>query len=348
MYPQLGQPTGQPINPYGGVGPSAPPGGPGYGGQPGGPGYGGQPGGPGYGGQPAGPPGGPGYGGQPGVNPGGPGYGGQPAGPPGGPGYGGQPGVNPGGPGYGGQPAGPPGGPGYGGQPGVNPGGPGYGGQPARPPGGPGYGGQPGVSPAAPGYGGQPSGFTSGPAYGGQQGGFPGGSNMQVINPETQAWFQAIDADRSGQITATELQQALTTADWSSFSLEACRSIIKMFDHSNRGTVGINEFQAVLNYIRQWQGTFQQFDSDRSGFIEQQELHQALNMIGYRLSPQFISLLIGNYDPKGRRRISLDSFFLICIKLQIYTHTFRTKDSQARGEIDLNYDDFVTMVFQTL
>jgi len=41
-----------------------------------------------------------------------------------------------------------------------------------------------------------------------------------------QQWFNAVDQDRSGQITAGELSKALVNGNWSNFSEEACRMMI--------------------------------------------------------------------------------------------------------------------------
>lgn len=50
------------------------------------------------------------------------------------------------------------------------------------------------------------------------------------------ARLQAVDQDRSGEITATELQQALVNANWSHFNAETCRLMIGMFDKDRYGT----------------------------------------------------------------------------------------------------------------
>ena len=42
--------------------------------------------------------------------------------------------------------------------------------------------------------------------------------------------IQAVDTDKSGQITATELQQALCNGNWTPFNAETCRLMIGMFD----------------------------------------------------------------------------------------------------------------------
>ena len=46
------------------------------------------------------------------------------------------------------------------------------------------------------------------------------------VDPTVYGWFQAVDADKSGQITAIELQQALTNNNWSHFNPETCRLMI--------------------------------------------------------------------------------------------------------------------------
>ena len=53
----------------------------------------------------------------------------------------------------------------------------------------------------------------------------PGGCPPGV-DPTVFSWFVAVDADHSGQITANELQQALTNGNWSHFNPEACRLMI--------------------------------------------------------------------------------------------------------------------------
>ena len=49
------------------------------------------------------------------------------------------------------------------------------------------------------------------------------------VDPNVYSWFMTVDADRSGQITAVELQQALTNGNWSHFNPEACRLMIGMY-----------------------------------------------------------------------------------------------------------------------
>ena len=60
----------------------------------------------------------------------------------------------------------------------------------------------------------------------------PGGCPPGV-DPTVYSWFVAVDADHSGQITAVELQQALTNGNWSHFNPEACRLMIGTHTHNS-------------------------------------------------------------------------------------------------------------------
>lgn len=53
-----------------------------------------------------------------------------------------------------------------------------------------------------------------------------GGYGGIQIDPQVQQWFMAVDADRSGRISAHELQQALVNGNWSHFNPETCRLMI--------------------------------------------------------------------------------------------------------------------------
>jgi len=74
---------------------------------------------------------------------------------------------------------------------------------------------------ASPGY---PTQMGYPPPGGGYPGGF-GGPPPQA-DPTLWNWFVTVDRDRSGEITADELQQALLNGNWSHFNSETCRLMI--------------------------------------------------------------------------------------------------------------------------
>ena len=50
-------------------------------------------------------------------------------------------------------------------------------------------------------------------------------------------------------------------------------SLAGLFDRDRNGTMGLNEFQELLNYLNTWKGVFDRFDRDRSGNIDTDELN---------------------------------------------------------------------------
>jgi Ca2+-binding EF-hand superfamily protein len=175
--------------------------------------------------------------------------------------------------------------------------------------------------------------------YAGQQGqggyGGPQGGNQLVFQ-----WFQAVDVDRSGHINAIELQQALVNGNMSKFSEEACRMMIDLFDANKSGTIDVNEFVQLFNYINQWKGVFQGFDKDRSGSIDLNEFSQALQQMQYRFSQTFVQNILTKYDPKTCR-LTLDNFIVVCFSLKRLTDSFKRRDREMRGQAMMGYEDFV-------
>lgn len=53
-----------------------------------------------------------------------------------------------------------------------------------------------------------------------------------------------------------------------------------MFDRDHKGGVNFNEFAGVWKYITDWQNIFRTYDRDNSGFIDKNELKQALTGFG--------------------------------------------------------------------
>ncbi|KAG6814331.1 hypothetical protein H0H93_012992, partial [Arthromyces matolae] len=114
-------------------------------------------------------------------------------------------------------------------------------------------------------------------------------------DPQLWSWFTAVDTDRSGAITATELSQALVNGDWTAFDIDTVKLLLSIFDTDRSGTIRFNEFTGLWKYIKDWQNVFQHFDRDRSGSIDNNELQQALAQFGFRLSPPLLDLLQKKY-----------------------------------------------------
>ncbi|KAK7115325.1 programmed cell death protein 6-like isoform X2 [Littorina saxatilis] len=157
--------------------------------------------------------------------------------------------------------------------------------------------------------------------------------------------FQRIDTDRSGTISANELQQALSNGTWTPFNPETVRLMIGMFDRDNNGTINFQEFQALWKYVTDWQNCFRGYDRDNSGSIDRNELKNALTSFGYRLSDKFYDILVKKFDRQGRGTIAFDDFIQCCVVLQTLTSSFRSHDTDQDGWIQISYEQFLTLVF---
>ena len=173
------------------------------------------------------------------------------------------------------------------------------------------------------------------------------GQPRPQIDPNIQQWFSAVDADRSGHICAGELQRALVNGNYSHFSEEACRMMIELYDVNNSGSIDIYEFQQLFNAINRWKGTFQSFDTDRSGSIDHSEMTRALQQMGYTFSPMFVEKLVTKYDMRTRK-ISLDNFIVVNNQMRRLTDGFRKRDSSRQGQATMHYEDFMGLAMGIL
>ncbi|KAJ1984594.1 hypothetical protein H4R34_000566 [Dimargaris verticillata] len=166
------------------------------------------------------------------------------------------------------------------------------------------------------------------------------------------SWFAAVDADRSGALTADELQRALMNGDWSPFNMETVRMMVNMFDRDNSGTITFDEFKGLWKYIEDWKQCFFKFDRDRSGSIDAQELTHALRTFGYNVPPSVINLLIRKFDIKagnvksktGTGNVTFDNFIQACVTIRTLTESFQRFDTDQDGWVNINYEQFLTLV----
>ncbi|XP_068239060.1 peflin-like isoform X2 [Palaemon carinicauda] len=180
--------------------------------------------------------------------------------------------------------------------------------------------------------------------YAGQPG-YPG--VPQGVDPNVLTWFNAVDQDRSGQINAQELRLALQNGSWSHFSEEACKLMISLFDRDNSGTINVHEFGQLFTFINQWVEVYRRYDRDNSGTIDENELNTALQQMGYRLSPQFVSFLVSKFSPR-ERKITLDNFIVSNIHIRKLTEAFKARDKEFKGVITIAYEEFIALVLTSL
>jgi len=166
------------------------------------------------------------------------------------------------------------------------------------------------------------------------------------VDPQLWQWFSAVDSDRSGAISVTELQTALVNGNWTRFDLDTVKMLMGIFDTDRTGTINFTEFAGLWKYISDWQNVFRHFDRDRSGSIDNRELSEALQSFGYRLSPTLLNLIEQKYasapssgygPPPG---ITFDRFVRACVVVKTLTEAFQRAD-RGDGWVQLNYEQFM-------
>ncbi|KAK3822841.1 MAG: hypothetical protein J3Q66DRAFT_330247 [Benniella sp.] len=162
-------------------------------------------------------------------------------------------------------------------------------------------------------------------------------------------WFDAVDTDRSGQLSTEELQRALVNGDWSPFNIETVRLMMNMFDTDNSGLITFPEFAGLWKYIEDWRQCFRAFDQDGSGYIDFNELKRAMVTFGYNLSDKFLQLIIKKYDKRGKHSegrgdVSFDNFVQIAVTVKSLTDAFKRIDIEGRGYATIGYEQFLELV----
>jgi Ca2+-binding EF-hand superfamily protein len=61
-----------------------------------------------------------------------------------------------------------------------------------------------------------------------------------------------VDTDRSGAITAPELERALINGGWTPFDLDTVKLLVTIFDTDRSGTIGFNEVGFLFLCVFQW------------------------------------------------------------------------------------------------
>jgi len=171
-------------------------------------------------------------------------------------------------------------------------------------------------------------------------------------DPKLWSWFVAVDADRSGSISASELQRALINGDWTHFDLDTVKLLMTLFDTDRTGDINFNEFSGLWRYIEEWQHVFRRFDRDGSGSIDGSELQSALTQFGFKLPQHLLQLLLAKYsssstgsEVQDRQTITFDRFIRACVFVKQFTESYARLDGDKDGWVQLNYEQFLTVYF---
>uniref|UniRef100_A0AAQ5Z8G2 Calpain-1 catalytic subunit n=1 Tax=Amphiprion ocellaris TaxID=80972 RepID=A0AAQ5Z8G2_AMPOC len=84
------------------------------------------------------------------------------------------------------------------------------------------------------------------------------------------------------------------------------------------------------------QTIFRQFDLDKSGTMSSYEMRMALESAGFKLTNHLFQLIILRYTEEDMA-VDFDNFVTCLVRLETMFKTFKTMDTDADGEISLNF-----------
>ena len=126
-----------------------------------------------------------------------------------------------------------------------------------------------------------------------------------------------MDTDRSGAISAQELQKALAQGGLN-FSLKMIASIIRTQSPQGSAQLDFHRFCQVQQMLTRIQQVFQQHDAGRTNSLDLERVYAALTQLGYTLDKQpggAFYTLCQSFDFDLRGLISLDSFVAMAVTL---------------------------------
>ena len=65
--------------------------------------------------------------------------------------------------------------------------------------------------------------------------------------------------------------------------------------------------------------------------------------MGFRVSAQFCQMVVVRFDRMEKRYLKFDDFIQSCVMLRSLTDSFRQRDVNLDGTIQVSYEDFLSM-----
>lgn len=169
----------------------------------------------------------------------------------------------------------------------------------------------------------------------------------QATPQQLRQWFDSMDTDGNGHLTAQELQTALAHGNLH-FSLSSVAHIIRIHDRDNSGTISFEEFSKLHEFLTNVQRSFEYFDTNRRGSLGLDKIQQALSHAGYNLDDRVLQTVFQRFDPSKSGHLQLTEFLALTLFLRSATATFNAYDPQRSGMVHLNFNQFLYAAANTI
>ncbi|KAA8492207.1 Penta-EF hand domain-containing protein 2 [Porphyridium purpureum] len=152
-------------------------------------------------------------------------------------------------------------------------------------------------------------------------------------------FFDYVDTDRSGKISAVELHKALTQAGMD-VTLENAASLIRMHDATRDGECNFDEFVQVHMFITSVQQSFLVVDADRNGWLDQNEVRRALEMNQFHMDEPAFQQCFRSFDPDNNKHLSMSEYLALACFLAFSRSVFTAFDPHRSGTVHLTQSQF--------
>ncbi|KAL3813964.1 hypothetical protein ACJIZ3_015232 [Penstemon smallii] len=127
-------------------------------------------------------------------------------------------------------------------------------------------------------------------------------------------WFDRVDSERTGNITATQLKSAFAVGNLQ-FPVSVVQQMIRMYDFDRNGTMSFEEFVELNKFLLKVQQEFAVLERGR-GFLVPDEVYEALVKIGFSLDSPAFYTVCESFDQTKSGKLRLDDFISLCIFVQ--------------------------------
>jgi Ca2+-binding EF-hand superfamily protein len=160
------------------------------------------------------------------------------------------------------------------------------------------------------------------------------------------AWFDSVDRNRSGSISAMEL--AMANFGGRPLGFELSNKFIKVFDKDRSGTIEFNEYLGLHQFLTVMTNAFIMGDRDRSGYLDPTEIFTALMAGGFQLSLPTVQALVAKFDRARTGMITYETFLLMTAHLAHVRSIFEWNDPSRTGRVTYNYDQLTLVTTDVL
>lgn len=158
--------------------------------------------------------------------------------------------------------------------------------------------------------------------------------------PELYSWFRAVDGDNSGRIDVNELNAALSSAGFR-FSLGTTEMLLHRYDLDCSGTITMEEFAHLHEFITAMQQGFRKRDTSGDGRLDGPETREAFRLSGFALSEETFQAVMRKFDRQRRGSLGFDDYIELSVFMAQTRDAFNYFDRGHNGTVVFSFDTFL-------